>query len=188
MEHIIIIFVLVLFNAFFSLSEVALISARKNRLKLDAQAGNKSAKMALKLREDPDLFLSTAQIGITIVSILTGIYTSAELADDVANIIAEYGVSYQKALIMAQTLILIVATYLQCELGELFPKRVGIDMADSMARWCAAPMIFFSRLMKPFVWFLSVNTEAEKNSLPILKSASLPPLRQLRMTPRKSFI
>ena len=61
---------------------------------------------------------------------------------------------------MAQTLILIVATYLQCELGELFPKRVGIDMADSMARWCAAPMIFFSRLMKPFVWFLSVNTEA----------------------------
>lgn len=160
MEHIIIIFVLVLFNAFFSLSEVALISARKNRLKLDAQAGNKSAKMALKLREDPDLFLSTAQIGITIVSILTGIYTSAELADDVANIIAEYGVSYQKALIMAQTLILIVATYLQCELGELFPKRVGIDMADSMARWCAAPMIFFSRLMKPFVWFLSVNTEA----------------------------
>ncbi len=160
MEQIIIIFILVLFNAFFSLSEVALISARKNRLKLDAQAGNKAAKMALKLREDPDLFLSTAQIGITIVSILTGIYSSAELSADFAEIIAGYGVSYQNALIIAQAIILFVATYLQCELGELFPKRVGIDMADSMARWCAAPMIFFSRLMKPFVWFLSISTEA----------------------------
>ena len=152
MEQIIIIFILVLFNAFFSLSEVALISARKNRLKLDAQAGNKAAKMALKLREDPDLFLSTAQIGITIVSILTGIYSSAELSADFAEIIAGYGVSYQNALIIAQAIILFVATYLQCELGELFPKRVGIDMADSMARWCAAPMIFFSRLMKHMLW------------------------------------
>ena len=71
MEQVLIIFVLVFFNAYFSLSEVALISARKNRLELDAKAGSRAARMALKLQGNPDLYLSTAQIGITIVSILT---------------------------------------------------------------------------------------------------------------------
>jgi putative hemolysin len=160
MEQIIIILILVLFNAFFSLSEVALISARRNRLEVDAKAGNHAAKIALKLQADPDLFLSTAQIGITIVSILTGIYSSAELAGDFAAIIAGYGIPESSALVISQSVILFVATYLQCELGELFPKRIAIDMADAMARWCAAPMLFFARLMKPFVWLLSISTEA----------------------------
>lgn len=159
MEQVLIIFVLVFFNAYFSLSEVALISARKNRLELDAKAGSRAARMALKLQGNPDLYLSTAQIGITIVSILTGIYSSAELSDDLSQVFVGWGVSESTAGWAAKGTILFVATYLQCELGELFPKRLGIDMADSMARMCAPSMLFFSRVMKPFVWLLSVSTE-----------------------------
>lgn len=157
--QILIIFLLVFFNAFFSLAEVALISARKNRLELKAEKGNRSAKVALRLQNDPDLFLSTAQIGITIVSILTGIYTSAEISDSLAVQIESLGMEHATALMIAQTTILILATYLQCELGELFPKRLGLDMADTMACLCAQPMMFFARMMKPFVWFLTKSTE-----------------------------
>ena len=96
MEQVLIIFVLVFFNAYFSLSEVALISARKNRLELDAKAGSRAARMALKLQGNPDLYLSTAQIGITIVSILTGIYSSAELSDDLSQVFVGDGVSVSR--------------------------------------------------------------------------------------------
>ncbi len=160
MEQILIILILVFFNAYFSLSEVALISARKNRLEIDAKAGSRSAKTALKLQGNPDLFLSTAQIGITIVSILTGIYSSAELGEELSAVFVSWGVSASTAGLVAQGTILFVATYLQCELGELFPKRIGIDMADTMARVCAPSMMFFAHVMKPFVWLLSLSTEA----------------------------
>lgn len=159
MEQLFVIFILIIFNAYFSLAEVALISARKNRLEVMAKNGKSGAKIALKLQADPDLFLSTAQIGITIVSILTGIYTSSEMGDKLAGVISSVGLSPSVSMIIAQGLILLVATYLQCELGELFPKRIGIDLAETMARLCAPSMLFFSRLMKPFVWFMHINTE-----------------------------
>lgn len=159
MIHILVILILIFFNAFFSLSEVALISARRNRLQAEAKEGNSSARMALYLQADPDLYLSTAQIGITIVSILTGIYSGAELSDDLSLWLVGFGLTASTASVVSSTGILIIATYLQCALGELFPKKLGIDMADSMARFCAPPMIFFSRLLKPFVWLLTQNTE-----------------------------
>ena len=159
MLHFLIIFILILFNAYFSLSEVALISARKTQLEVQAKSGSRSARLALNLQADPDLFLSTCQIGITIVSILTGIYSGAELSDGLAEWLAGLGLPMGTATLTAQTIILVVATYLQCELGELFPKRVGLDMADSMARLCAPSMLFFARLTKPFVWLLTKNTE-----------------------------
>ena len=92
MIHFIIIFVLILFNAFFSMSEVALISARKSRLQISAKKGNGAAKMALELMNDTNKFLSTAQIGITVVSILTGIYSGAELSDQFTTFLADLGV------------------------------------------------------------------------------------------------
>ena len=159
MLHVLIIFILILFNAFFSLSEVALISARKTRLASEAKHGSRAAQMALDLQSNPDLFLSTAQIGITIVSILTGIYSGASLSADFSGWLISLGLSQQAAAFVAPTAILILATYLQCELGELFPKRIGIDMADAAARLCAPPMIFFARITKPFVWLLTQNTQ-----------------------------
>lgn len=160
MIHFIIIFVLILFNAFFSMSEVALISARKSRLQISAKKGNGAAKMALELMNDTNKFLSTAQIGITVVSILTGIYSGAELSDQFTTFLADLGVPSASAPTISKTVILIVATYLQCELGELFPKRIGIDLADAMAKFCAPPMVFFAALTKPFVWLLTINTKA----------------------------
>lgn len=158
MIDILIIAILVGFNAFFSLAEVALISARKSRLQVEAKRGNRLAGMALELMADTNKFLSTAQIGITVVSILTGIYTGAEMSDSFAHWLTTAGVPAGSAPFIAKTAILIMATYLQCELGELFPKRIGIDLADTMAKLCTPPMLFFAALTKPLSWLMSQNT------------------------------
>ena len=154
MIDILIIAILVGFNAFFSLAEVALISARKSRLQVEAKRGNRLAGMALELMADTNKFLSTAQIGITVVSILTGIYTGAEMSDSFAHWLTTVGVPAGSAPFIAKTAILIMATYLQCELGELFPKRIGIDLADTMAKLCTPPMLFFAALTKPLSWLM----------------------------------
>ena len=159
MTDIAIILILVAFNAFFSLSEVALISARRPRLIQDAKKGSRAARMALDLMDDPDKFLGTAQVGITIVSILTGIFSGEALSDNFGEILKTWGVSASLAPSLAKTIIVIIATYLQCELGELFPKRIGIDKADAMAKWTAPPMMFFATISLPIIWFLSHNTE-----------------------------
>lgn len=143
MLDILIILILVVINGFFSLSEVALISARKGKLQALAREGNRSARQALLLMEDPDRFLSTAQIGITIVSILTGIYSGAALSDRFGAILQTWGMNASSAHFTAKTIIVVVATYLQCCMGELVPKRIGIDFADRMARLCAPPMMLF---------------------------------------------
>ena len=155
-----IILILVGFNAFFSMAEVAFISAKRGRLVIEAEKGNRSAKMAVSLIDDTNKFLSTCQIGITVVSILTGIYSGAELSDGFTDFLTGIGFSLDVAPIVSKTVILIVATYLQCEMGELFPKRIGIDQADIMAKLCAPPMLFFAAIAKPFVWLMTVNTNA----------------------------
>lgn len=160
MIDILIIAILVGFNAFFSLAEVALISARKSRLQVEAKHGSRLAEMALRLMADTNKFLSTAQIGITVVSILTGIYTGAEMSDSFAHWLTTVGVPAGSAPFIAKTAILIMATYLQCELGELFPKRIGIDLADTMAKLCTPPMLFFAALTRPLSWLMTVNTNA----------------------------
>jgi len=160
MVDFIIIFLLILFNAFFSMAEVALISARKSRIQISAKKGSRPARMALNLMNDTNKFLSTAQIGITVVSILTGIYSGAELSDRFTIFLIAQGVPLTSAPVVSKTLILIAATYLQCELGELFPKRIGIDMANAMAKFCAPPMLFFAGLAAPFVWMLTITTNA----------------------------
>lgn len=159
MLDIFIIIILVVINGFFSLSEVALISARKGKLQALSREGNNPARQALLLMEDPDRFLSTAQIGITIVSILTGIYSGAALSDGFAVLLQGWGMTAASAQFTAKAVIVAVATYLQCCIGELVPKRIGIDFADRMARFCAPPMMLFSKLSYPAVWLLTRNTE-----------------------------
>lgn len=160
MASIIIIIILVGFNAFFSMAEVAFISARRGRLVIEAEKGSRSARMAISLIDDSNKFLSTCQIGITVVSILTGIYSGAALSDSFTIWLQQIGLSSDIAPLVSKTVILIIATYLQCELGELFPKRIGIDMADFMAKFSAPPMLFFAAISKPFVWLMTINTNA----------------------------
>lgn len=159
MTDILIILVLILFNGFFSLAEVALISARKSRLQADAKSGSRTAQAALNLQNDPDTFLSTAQIGITIVSILTGIFSGAELSDRFALVLEGWGMAPGYAPLASKAIIVAIATYLSCELGELFPKRIGIDLAERTAKLTAPLMVLFSKLSLPLVWLLSKNTE-----------------------------
>ena len=157
MTEIIIILILVAINGFFSLSEVALISARKLKLQTDAKNGSRAAKAALLLQENPDMYLSTCQIGITVVSILTGIYSGKQLAGDFAALLEGMGMGTTLASTVSQTIIVIVATYLQVELGELFPKRVGLDIADKLARAVGPFMLFLAKVTKPIVVFLTWN-------------------------------
>ena len=149
MSDIIIIAILLLFNAFFSLSEVALISARKSQMNTQAKKGSRSAAAALKLMNDPDCFLSTAQVGITIVAILTGIFSGNKFAGIFTEKLINLGLAEEYAFITAQTIIVAVVTYLSCELGELLPKRIGLDCAESMAKLTAPLMLFFSKLAMP---------------------------------------
>ena len=125
MNEILIIIGLILLNGVFAMSEVALISARKSRLSTDVKKGNKSAKIALKLANEPDRFLSTVQIGITLIGILTGIYSGNQIAVDCKKLLIEWGVSTHYAGVLAQGGIVVIVTYLTIIFGELVPKRIG---------------------------------------------------------------
>ena len=124
MNEIIIILLLIVLNGVFSMSEIALISARKSKLSSDAKKGSKTAKAALDLANEPDRFLSTIQIGITLIGILTGIYSGDVLAKDFSNILLSWGVAVKYAYPLAQVLIIVVVTYLSIVMGELVPKRI----------------------------------------------------------------
>ena len=157
MEFLIVI-LLILLNGVFSMSEIAIISSRKSKLKLEAQQGNKSAKTALDLAEEPDRFLSTIQIGITLIGILTGVYSGDALAGHFAPVLEKLGMSAGVAYTVAKVTIVIVVTYLTLILGELVPKRIGMSSSEKVAKIIARPMNILSKIASPFVWILSKST------------------------------
>ncbi|WP_280752028.1 MULTISPECIES: hemolysin family protein [unclassified Parabacteroides] len=156
--EIVIILGLILLNGVLSMSEIALVSARKARLEIDAKKGNKSAKTALDLANEPDRFLSTVQIGITLVGILTGLYSGEAFAADFAEVIAGVPALQPYALGIAKTTIVVVVTYLTLILGELVPKRIGLRFAEAVSKLIAKPMNILSKISAPLVWLLSVST------------------------------
>lgn len=158
MSDIIIIILLILLNGIFSMSEIALISARKSGLTSDARRGSKSAATALKLAADPDRFLSTIQIGITLIGILTGLYSGAALADDVGRLLQEWGLRPTVARNIGQVLIVVIVTYLSIVVGELVPKRIGLAAANIVAKIVSRPMHLLSVIAMPAVWLLSKST------------------------------
>lgn len=125
MDEIFIIIGLILLNGIFSMSEVALISARKSRLAADQEKGSKGARIALNLANDPDRFLSTVQIGITLIGILTGIFSGNKIAVQLTDFFAGCGLVQAYAAPLAQALIVIIVTFLTIVFGELVPKRIG---------------------------------------------------------------
>ncbi len=165
--EIIIILLLILLNGIFAMTEIALISARKSKLETDARHGNRAAKTALKLIEKPDKFLSTIQIGITLIGILTGLYSGDVFAQDVGKILTRIGIPAAYSVGIAQTLIVIIVTYLTIIFGELVPKRIGMTAAERAAKLIARPMRALSILASPFVWLLSKSTSFIFNILKI---------------------
>ena len=165
MNEILIIVGLILLNGVFSMSEVAMISARKSRLSTDAKKGSKAAQKALDLSGNPDKFLSTVQIGITLIGILTGIYSGNQIAVDLTELLKSFGLAQSTAFVVAQGGIVVLVTYLTIVFGELVPKRIGLSVAESVAKLMARPMNVLAIIASPFVWLLSKSTEVIFNLL-----------------------
>ena len=156
--EILVILLLILLNGLFAMSEIALISARRSNLEMQARQGSAGARQALKLAKDPDRFLSTVQIGITLIGILTGIYSGDTLAAKFGGELARLGIPLRTATVTAQVTIVIAVTYLTIIFGELVPKRIGMNAAERAAKIVAQPMRLLSVAASPFVWLLSRST------------------------------
>jgi putative hemolysin len=156
---IIIVLLLILLNGIFVTAELAIISSRKHKLKQLANDGSSNAKVALELAENPNRILSTAQIGITLISILTGVFGGEALSEHFAVLfqaipfIAPY--SEQLGLLI----VVICITYLTLVIGELVPKRVALSDPEGIAMFFAFPIKFLSSLLDPIVVLLSISTE-----------------------------
>ena len=140
------------------MSEIALVSARKSRLEVEAKRGNRSAQTALKLSNEPDRFLSTIQIGITLIGILTGLYSGEAFAYDLAAYMRGIPWIAPYALVISKTAIVVLVTYLTLIMGELVPKRIGMGYAEKVSMLVAKPMYLLSLVASPFVWLLSKST------------------------------
>ena len=158
MNEILVILGLILLNGILSMTEMAMVSARKSSLSTEARNGNERARRALSIAENPNRMLSTIQIGITLIGILTGIYSGSQLAGSLATLLDALGMAHSYSMTLAQGVIVIIVTFLTLLFGELLPKRIGMATAESIAKAMAAPMNYLSTMAAPFVWLLSKST------------------------------
>jgi putative hemolysin len=160
MMEILIIFGLILINGIFSMAEIALVSARKARLEGQANRGDARAKEALALANRPDTFLSTVQIGITLIGILTGIFSGENMKGDIILWLERFAWLKPYASPIATTIIVILITYFSLVFGELVPKRIGLSNPESIAKLVAGPMRVVTWITYPFIWLLTKSTHA----------------------------
>lgn len=141
------------------MSEIALISARKSRLESAAKKGNKKARVALELANSPNKFLSTVQIGITLIGILTGIYSGEKITMDVETFVGTVAILKPYDHSIAVGIVVLILTFFSLVLGELLPKRIGLNHPEAIAKAVAFPMKIISVITAPFIWTLTVSTE-----------------------------
>ena len=157
--EILIVVILIILNGLFSMTELAIINARKGLLEEKAEAGNRGARMAIELAEDPNEMFSTIQIGITLISIVTGLYSGATFSDPMATYIKEHILWLADyADTVSPIFIVSLTTYLSLVIGELVPKRLAYNSPESIAIMMAIPMKYFATITKPFVALLSMST------------------------------
>lgn len=152
--------VLILANGLFAMSEIAVVTARKSRLQQLSDQGDTRAKAVLGLAENPTRFLSTVQVGITSIGILSGIVGENVLARPLAQWLRAMGWFADAADAVALGLVVLVITYFSLIVGELVPKRIGQINAETVARFCVGPMRMLSWVATPFVKLLSLSTDA----------------------------
>ncbi|GAA4514609.1 hemolysin family protein [Sphingobacterium thermophilum] len=153
-----IILVLMILNGILSASEIAIVSSRKARLQSLSQK-NAGAKTALKLKEDPNQFLSTIQIGITLIGILTGFFSGGSISKFITPYISHIPGVAKYADHLSVGLVVLIITFLSLVIGELVPKRIGMAIPEKYASFIAIPMNTLSKVMQPFVWTLSIATD-----------------------------
>jgi putative hemolysin len=157
--EIIIIIALILLNGVFSMSEMSLVSSRKFKLESASKKGSKGAKTALELSEHPTKFLSTVQIGITLIGILLGVYSGENLTTNVEVFFSQFEAVKPFAHNIAVGIIVISVTYVSIVLGELLPKRLGLTFPEPIAILLAKPMKILSIITSPFVWLLTSTND-----------------------------
>ena len=140
------------------MAEIALVSARKSRLEVQANKGDKKAEEALRLANKPETFLSTVQMGITVIGILTGIYSGEKITDDFAAYLAKWPLIEPYSYGIATTIVVIIVTYFTIIFGELVPKRLGLSRPEAIAKAVATPMRVISLITHPFIWLLSKSS------------------------------
>ena len=155
MVEFIILFCLIFINGLFVMAEISLVSARKSKLEDMASKGDQKAKSALNLTENPELFLSTAQIGITLIAILTGYYSGEKFSVYLKPYVEKIDYLHRYAANISTALIVIMVTFLSILFGELIPKRIGLLMSERIARTVARPMRLLSRIGYPIVALLN---------------------------------
>ncbi len=154
------IFALLVANGVFAMAEIAIVSARKAKLRQLADSGDDRARLALKLAESPNTFLATVQIGITLVGVVAAAFSGASLAAPLAARLKEIAWLAPYADQAAFVLVVIALTYFTLVIGELVPKRIGLGNPEGVARALAGPMHFLSRLGSPLVSLLGISTDA----------------------------
>lgn len=169
MEIFIILF-LILLNGFFAMSEISVVSARRSRLEALARRGHAGARKAVEMAENPSRFLSTVQVGITLIGIVTGLYGGEALSLQLKAVLDQIDLLAPYSEGLAVTLVVIVITYFSIVLGELLPKRIGLTNPERIASFVSRPMYMLSRMAAPFIWLLSKSTEGLINILRIRKT------------------
>lgn len=164
-----VVFLLIVLNGVLSMAEMAIVSARKPRLQQMAEDGNANARVALSLADAPGDFLSTIQIGITLIGILTGAFSGATLSMPVADLLARVPALEPFAEPLAVGLMVLLTTYLSLVVGELVPKRIALNDAERISSRVAGPMLRLSQLGRPLVWLL------DKSSLGLLRLMGVRP-------------
>ena len=155
---IVLLLLLVLLNGVLAMSEIAVVSSRRARLQKLADDGSPGAQSALSLHTDPSKFLSTIQVGITSVGILSGAIGETALADPLAEWLSSLSLPEPNARGLALTVVVVVLTYFSVVVGELVPKRLGLLAPESIASLVAGPMNLLARVAKPLVWLLSTSS------------------------------
>jgi putative hemolysin len=145
---------LILLNGVFAMSELAIVSSREARLRAIAKSGSGGAKCALELAADPGKFLSTVQIGITLIGVLAGAYSGSTLGAPVAQRLAFLGLEPDTAQTVGFTLVIVIVTFLSLIIGELVPKQFALRAPESIAVIVSRPMLLLSKVTAPFVWLL----------------------------------
>jgi len=155
----IIILVLIILNGILSASEISIVSSRKARLQAESDKNNAAAKIALNLKESPNNFLSTVQIGITLIGILTGFFSGGSISTYLVGIFNNSSIIASYSEQIAVIIVVFIITYFSLVLGELVPKRIGMAIPEKYAMLIAYPMNLLSKIVRPFVWLLSMSTE-----------------------------
>lgn len=155
--EIIIIIALVLLNGVFAMSEMSLVSSRKFKLENARKKGSSGARKALELSENPTRFLSTVQIGITLIGILLGVYSGENLTTNFQDFLNRFEALQPYSKTLATAGIVIFITYISIVLGELLPKRIGMTFPESIITGLAKPMDLLSKITAPFVWLLTTT-------------------------------